>query len=151
MKKLFVLLSCYFLVHAFGSFSGKWGGDVVEIYLNGRQVHQQFMHADKSAKPLQLPSLRDNDKVEVFYSHCGTSGKGRKLVFKNDRNETVKTITFPDTENTRSRLPFLGKDIAGSKSNNLKIYYFSNELPKGCMLATLTVREGSVIAKTASL
>ncbi|RYZ50972.1 MAG: hypothetical protein EOO14_18585, partial [Chitinophagaceae bacterium] len=74
MKKLiaFCLASVFWV--ASSSFSGKWGGDSFAIYLNGKQVHQQFVYADKSVKTLSLTSANKNDKIEVLYSHCGRGG-----------------------------------------------------------------------------
>src|SRR4051812_34005539 len=84
------------------SFTTDRGGDVFEIYLNGKQVHRQFVHVDKSVKTLQFDAFNANDKIEVFYSHCGRPGTKRVLTFRNEKNELIKELKYPDTENNRS-------------------------------------------------
>ncbi|MDQ3842965.1 MAG: hypothetical protein M3342_02980, partial [Bacteroidota bacterium] len=55
-----LLLALPVLCTVLCSFSGNSGGDVFEIYLNGKQVLQQFVYMDKSAKTLQLQTSGDN-------------------------------------------------------------------------------------------
>lgn len=138
MKKYFVRLSVLVICAAFFSFSAKKGGDTIEIYLNGKQVHQQFVHNDKSTKNLHLSSFNGNDKIDVFYSHCGVTGKNRVLTLRNEKNELIKELKFADAEKKRSFMSFYQKDVAKSKFNKINLYYSSKELPEGKLLATLT-------------
>jgi len=131
----------------FFSFNTGYGGDVFEIYLNGKQVHQQFVHADKSIKTIQLSSFNENDKVEVFYSHCGYSGKDRKITLRNEKNELVKEFKFANTTSKRSLMGFNRKDVGKSIGNKLKLYYSSEELPGGLQLATINWRSSQSFAK----
>lgn len=78
-RSLFALLALPVLCVAASSFDNPRGGDTLEIYLNGKQVHQQFVHADNSTKALHLSAFTDNDKIDVMYSHCGKAGTGRVL------------------------------------------------------------------------
>lgn len=150
MKKFsisaFVLLAFSMLGSALFSFTAKKGGDVFEIYLNGKQIHQQFVHADKSTKTLQLAAVNSNDKIEVFYSHCGTTGKSRVLTIRNEKNELIKELKFADANTKRSMMSFYWKDIsnAKNKSTKLNLYYSSKEMPEGKMLAALTWSNRSV-------
>ncbi len=129
------------------SFSSNSGGDVFEIYLNGKQVHRQFVHIDNSVKTLQLQTSGDNDKIEVFYSHCGVMGKSRVLTLRNEKNGVVKELKFPDANNNRSLMGFYRRDIANNRNTGLNLYYSSKELPAGKLLATLHWNEQKVIAK----
>jgi hypothetical protein len=128
------------------SFSLNKGGDVFEIHLNGKQVHRQFVHVDNSIKTLQLQAFGDNDKIEVFYSHCGQIGTSRMLTLRNGKNEQIKKFKFPDVNNNRSLIGFSGKEIAGNRNTMMNLYYSSNELPNGKLLATFRWTDGKVIA-----
>ena len=148
MKKNFLLtLSAIVLSIAFSAFSNKRGGDVFQIYLNGKQVHQQFVHIDKSPKTIQLSSLKENDNIAVFYSHCGNSGKNRVLTIKNEKEEVVRVLKFPDAADNRSRMSFSAKDMSKIKNHKLRLYYTSQEIPDGMFLATLNWGNGQSFAK----
>ena len=150
MKKYYVFLvvfSLALLCTASFSFTGKKGGDVFEIYLNGKQMLQQFVHADKSVKTLQLTSTNENDKIEVFYSHCGVMGKSRVLTIRNEKNELVKEIRFTDVAANRSLMGFYRKDIPASKTGRMNLYYSSKELPTAKLLATISWKENRSIAR----
>jgi hypothetical protein len=95
MKKQFFMAVVLVLSTVLFSFTTHRGGDVVQIYLNGRQVHQTFVHANQSAEMFTLSALGNSDQVAVFYSHCGKPGTGRTLLFRNEKNEVVKTLSYP--------------------------------------------------------
>ena len=149
MKKYAVfsmVLSLVFLAIASFSFKDKKGGDIFEVYLNGKQMLQQFVLVDKSVKTLQLTSTSENDKIEVFYSHCGHTGKSRVLTIRNEKNELIKEIKFADVAN-RSLMGFYRKDIPKNKSGKMNLYYSSKELPTAKLLATISWKENKSIAK----
>jgi hypothetical protein len=151
MKKYGFLSTLLFalpvLCIALFSFSANKGGDVFAIYLNGKQVHRQFVHVDKSVKTLQLQSFSDDDKIEVMYSHCGQVGTKRMLSLRNEKNELVSKLKFPDVNDNQSLIGFHRKDIAKNSSTQLNVYYSSKELPDGKLLATIRWSEPKVIAK----
>jgi hypothetical protein len=148
MKKQF-LLTIAVVSTALFSFT-PYGGDVFRVYLNGRQVHQQFLHASKGSQPFQIPYLSNTDEMAVFYSHCGKTGSGRTLSFRNEKNEVVKTLHFPDASGNTSMMQFSRKDLpAGSRQ--MQLYYASKELPNGYLIATFGTSLQKTVAKTASL
>lgn len=132
---------------SFFSFSSNAGGDVFEIYLNGKQVLRQVVHIDESVKTLQLNASGDNDKIEVFYSHCGNVGKNRVLTLRNEKNELIKVLKFANVYNERSMMGFYLKDIANKKEIKLNLYYSAKELPEEKLLATILLKERKLIAK----
>ncbi len=146
MKKHVVLCFAAALCSLFLSFSTKRGGDSFAIFLNGKQVLQQFVYADKSAKTLSLGPLRDNDKIEVQYSHCGRPGKDRVITITDEKNNLLKKLEFGDGENGSSRMVFYRRDIT-AKSGTFKLFYTAKELPEGRILATIVSTEGKVVAK----
>lgn len=144
MKKNFKLLmisaAVIFLCTALVSFSGKGGGDALEIYLNGKQVLQQFLHVDNSVKTLQLTAAANSDKVDVYYSHCGVTGKNRTITVRDEKNKLLKEFMFADVKTNRSAMSFNLKDIADfqkTKITKLNLYYSSKEIPGGKLLAAI--------------
>ena len=77
------------------SFSPK-GGESFEIYLNGKLVIQQAVYVDKSVKSLQLTSTSVNDKLDIYYNHCGQTGKSRIVSIKDEKGNILKTWKFAD-------------------------------------------------------
>ena len=150
MKKYPVFFAGLLAVFALAILSfGKKGGDVFEIYLNGNQVHQQFVHMDKSTKTLHLTPLSGNDKFDVYYSHCGTSGKARVLTIRNEKNELIKELKFADAKEGKSLMSFYWRDITSQKikAEKFNLIYSSKELPEGKALATISGRGTKTLAK----
>ncbi|MBB1284425.1 hypothetical protein HRH25_08585 [Flavisolibacter sp. BT320] len=147
MKKLiaFCFASAFWI--AISSFSGKWGGDMFAIYLNGKQVHRQFVHVDQSVKTLSLVSGSEKDKIDVLYSHCGQSGKSRIITIRNENNELVKKLSFGDGTNDQSLMGFHRKELGNFKQARVNLYYSSSELPEGKLLARIVWQETSAVAK----
>ena len=129
------------------SFSAVKGGDSLEIFAGGKQLLQQFFHGDNSVKTLQLPQTTGNDKIEVFYSHCGMSGKSRVLTIKDNKDNLIKEIKFADVKAQRDAMSFSMKDIQKKGVNSLKLYYTSKEIPNGKLLAVLSVKNESLALK----
>lgn len=129
----FALLANVFLF----SFSIVPGGDVFEIYLNGHKLHQQFVHTDKGVKSLTLQPATGNDKLEVFYSHCGKAGTGRVITIRNEKNELLKEMKFIDGKAGHSLMAIYRKDIGKDLKGSMKLYYSSRELPAGSLLAVI--------------
>ena len=147
MKKYAALCFAFGFSALLFSFSPKPGGDVFEIYFNGKQVLQQFVHMNKGTQMLQLAPLGENDKIDVFYSHCGHTGTERVLSLRNGKNEVLKQLTFADDNSRRSLMSFHRKDLPAGKYANLRLYYSSKELPNGRLLATIQWRENKAMAK----
>jgi hypothetical protein len=148
MKKLLALCFALGLCTTLLSFSSKRGGDIIEIYFNGKQVLQQFVHLNKGPQTLQLRSLAPNDRIDVLYSHCGQTGTNRVLAIRNEKNELIKELKFANNNSKRFLMSFSGKDIPKNKAGQkMKLYYSSKELPEGKMLAVVTWSENKVLAK----
>ena len=124
------------------------GGDHFEVYVNDKMIHQQFEYKKENSKTLNLEGLRAQDKVGIYYSHCGNTGKGRSITLRNGDNKVLKTWTFADATG-KSVMHLEGKDILGlqKSSPKLRIYYASRELPNGKLIAA--IEKGG--EKTASL
>ena len=124
------------------------GGDSYKIYLNKKLVTEQFVsRASSGSLNLNLGKANYNDEITVYYSHCGTVGKGRSIVVKDSKDNVLKEWKFSDSKDgSASVMTIRVKDILAFKKNNsdasLKLYYFSAQyLPQGRLLTSITLSE----------
>lgn len=116
------------------------GGDHYEVYLNKKLVFTQVVSQPGTLKSLVLDERNVNDKVEVFYSHCGKLGTKRVITIR-DGNNVLKQWRF---SNEAGKFMSVGaKDILAfqNKKNDRKIdlYYSSEQLPDGRLLASIVL------------
>lgn len=154
MKKRFFLTPVFFLLAALvalvsSSFTSKSGGDVLELYRNGKLVLQQFMYGDKTVKKIQFDDLQTSDKLEVKYLHCGTVGKSRTLTLKDASNKLVKEWRFPDTGDKRSGMALTGKDLlsAGQSTGGMQLFYEAKEMEAPQLLVNLGWQKSQAVAQ----
>ncbi len=130
--------------------SGIAGGDHYEIYLNKKLLLKQFVGQSSSTRlNLPLDKVNDKDLLSVYYSHCGQTGKGRRIQVKNGENHILKEWKFADAKGADVYMSIWIKDIMTLKKNHpnadLNLYYFaSDHLPRGRMLASIA-QEGKNI------
>ncbi len=132
------------------SFSSKRGGDSFEIWLNGKRVLQQYVHVAKGVQTLYFAQTSDNDKLDIFYSHCGQTGKSRYITVKDEKNRPLKVWKFTDADGSNAAMSFKLKDILSlkkSKTDKLNLFYSSRELPDGRLLATIDSGNDTGIAR----
>ena len=144
---LFTAASVLMIGAALISFTSNKGGDWLEISAGGKQILQQFFHSDKSVKTLQLNQVVADDKIEVFYSHCGVTGKARVLTVKDNKDNVLKNFKFADVKSGRDNMSFRLKDVQKKGINSLKLYYTSKEMPEGKLLAVLAVKNESLASR----
>lgn len=145
-KKITGFTSLVALSLMFLSFSSRPGGDSYEIYLNKKLVMQQYVAALKGSKQIALNEGNYNDDIDVYYSHCGVLGKERSIMIKDAGNKVIKTWQFANASGNNKGMNIKAKDIlALQKTNggNLQLYYASQELPGGRLLASI-VKENPV-------
>ena len=132
------------------SFSPKAGGDSFEIVLNGKRVLQQFVYASKGVQTIQLTQTSDNDKLDIYYSHCGQVGKNRYITIKNEKDQPIKVWKLADAADKNGAMSFKLKDILSlrkNKTDKLNLFYSSSELPAGRTLATIAGEETGIARK----
>lgn len=118
------------------------GGDSYTIYLNDKLILKQYVGQTKSGIiPLVLENAKASDNMVVFYSHCGTTGKGRSIAIKNESNKTLKEWKFEDAS-ASGGMTIPVKEILDLEKSNAKntltMYYYSSQLlPGGRMLASI--------------
>ena len=150
-SKLIVAKSLLILICAtLFSFSSKRGGDSFEIVLNGKRVLQQFVYASKGVQTIQLTQTSDNDKLDIYYSHCGQVGKNRYITIKNEKDQPIKVWKFADAVDKNGAMSFKLKDVLSlrkNKTDKLNLFYNSSELPAGRTLATIAGEETGLARK----
>jgi hypothetical protein len=132
------------------SFTSKFGADSFEIWLNGKRVLQQYVHVAKGVQTLQLTQASDNDKLDIYYSHCGQTGKNRYITIKDEKDRPLKAWKFADANGSNKAMSFKLKDILSLKKNKdskLNVFYSSQELPDGRLLAIIGAGNESGIAR----
>ena len=131
------------------SFSNNRGGDSFEIWLNGKMMLQQFVHVSSAVQTLRLNAVSPNDKLDIYYRHCGQVGSDRYITIKDENDRPLKVWKFADSNGNNPVMSIKLKDIAvlkKGKDSKLSIFYSSKELPKGKVLATLAVTNEASIA-----
>jgi len=131
------------------SFSARKGGDSFEIYVNGKLVVQQYVAVAKGTQDLVLGNSYSNDKIDVYYSHCGKIGTERTLSIKDAQNHLLKQWKFADAA-TKSPMSCQIKDILSlqkNKNGKLSLYYSSKELPAGRLLVAIDDANGATAGR----
>jgi hypothetical protein len=131
------------------SFSNNRGGDSFEIWLNGKMMLQQFVHVSSAVQTLHLNAASVNDKLDIYYRHCGQVGTNRYITVKDQGDRSLKVWKFADSNGNNPAMSIKLKDISGLKKRKdsmLNIVYSSSELPKGKVLATLDVSKETSVA-----
>ena len=141
--KIFKRLAGFAICAVLFSFSSApGGGEGFEIYLNNKVVLQQFGSNMNTVKTLKLDQASANDEISVRYHHCGRVGKNRIITIKDEQDKVLKQWKFSDVSDAADRMTCKVKDIVSlkiGKSNTLKLYYSSSELPKERQLASINV------------
>jgi hypothetical protein len=126
-------------ITCFQSFSGNYGGDYYKVLLNGRLVAEQYLTKPVALKALSLNTANQNDKLTVFYSHCGKTGTSRSISLKNENGKILKEWKFNDSQSQEMQLS-VGEVLgASSKHNSVTLCYASKEIPAGKQLITLNL------------
>ena len=55
------------------------GTDSYRIYLNNKLILQQYVSRSLDLKSLPLSEANANDKLVIYYNHCGATGRSRSI------------------------------------------------------------------------
>ena len=80
-------------------------GDHYKAFLNNKLVTEQFLTQPVSIKTLSLSVSNSSDKLKVYFSHCGTAGKGRTVSVRNAVGAILKEWKFADSKTIDVQLP----------------------------------------------
>lgn len=132
------------------SFSGSWGGDSYQVYVNNKLVLEQYVHGQKGVKTVALQPANKNDQVSIYYSHCGKTGQSRTLTLRDGKNKVLKEWTFQDAgvNGTKSGMTCKATEILEVKNtaglDRLNLYYTSKEMPEGKLLVYLITAKDNI-------
>ncbi|KIC95355.1 hypothetical protein [Flavihumibacter solisilvae] len=133
------------------SFSYRLGSDHFTISINGTKLIEQYVATKSPAKVIYLDKYNAEDKVSIYYSHCGKIGSSRTVLLKDSRNNTLKEWSFSDSQK-EAEMTFKMKDIMtvqhANKSARLSLYYKAGELDKAMLLAGINSSQASTASVT---
>lgn len=145
---IFRFLGLSLLLVSFFAFRPVPGGDVYQIFLNDKLLLKQLVIEPIDLRTLSLEKAKPTDKLVVYYSHCGTVGKGRAIKIQNSKGEIVKQWQFPDSEDGAMVIPVKELIQLKTAGGDLRMTYSSREIPKGRMLTSLRTTSANTVAKT---
>lgn len=129
------------------SFSSFPGGDKFEIYINNKLILEQYVAMKTGPKFLTLHASNYNDKIEVFYSHCGKTGTDRKIVIRDANNKIIRKWEFANATNGNNIMSWKVREIMDLQNRkdhqDLRLFYQSNEIPQERLLATIVMANRS--------
>ena len=144
-------LLLFALFAALTSFSGKFGGDSYQVYVNGKLILEEYVHNQKGVKTIALQKANANDQVSIVYSHCGAPGKARTITVRDGKNNILKQWLFDDAKTNGAKpakMTCKAKEILdvqmSSKLDRVNLYYSSKELPEGKLLAYIISAKDNV-------
>jgi hypothetical protein len=88
---------------------------------------------------MSLNATNQNDRLTVYYSHCGQPGKNRSIELKNENGKVLKEWKFADSKSLEMPLPVKEVLQTSAKLNTVSVYYISKEIPAGRLLINLNL------------
>ena len=135
------------LITVTGTLSARDGGESFEIYLNNKLLVRQHVSQSFNFQNLNLTAANANDKLVIYYNHCGIPGKSRTIAIQDAAGNVLKTYTFGDAASTKEGMTIPVKELLAlekqSKGVQLAIHYKAKELPKGLTLTSLKLADKS--------
>jgi len=141
--KLFTLITLCFITF---SFTTKLGLDSYEIYLNSKLLAKHHVNEPLSSRTLKLNEAKGTDQLRIKYTHCHGNGvgTGRSISIKDEMGNTLKKWEFADVADSNLSMTLSVKELLQLEKKNghkhLSLHYIARELPKGEMLAALSIK-----------
>lgn len=131
-----------FISIVLSSFSAVPGGDSFRIYVNNKLVIQEHLYGRKETARLVVNQESD-EQVSVEFNNCGKINTARKLIIKDGENKIVKKWDFADSPDLKNQMSFKVREISAlsEKTVNLNLYYVSNEVSNGQLLASINLTQ----------
>lgn len=133
------------------SFTANRGGEGFQVYVDNKMVLEQFGKQLDNVHTLTLDRGNFNSQLSIRYYHCGKSGTNREITIRDSENRVLRNWKFADGNTASMTFPEssmacrVSDILAIQKTGNgkLGLYYTSNELPKGRLLAWLSINTGN--------
>lgn len=133
------------LVMVAGTLTARDGGESFEIYLNNTLLVRQHVSQSFSLQDLSLKETNTNDKLVIYYNHCGKPGKARTIAITDAAGNVLKKWTFGDAATAKEGMTIPVKELLAlqqkHKGSKLAIHYKATELPKGLTLTGVKFTE----------
>jgi hypothetical protein len=119
------------------------GVDRYEVYLNDKLLLKEYAMKDISLKSLQLEKAKPSDQLVIYYTHCqgNTAGTGRTISVKDAKGQAIKQWKFDNPSGGKAGMVISVKELQQLEKDhgesNLTMYYASEQLPGGQLLAAL--------------
>lgn len=136
-----ILMAGAFLLQ---SFSDKPGGDYYKIMLNDRLVAEQYLTQPKELPPLKLNAANSNDRLTIYFSHCGVPGTTRSLRLKDETGKLLKEWTFGNSKSIAIQLEVKNLLTVSGTKGACTLFYSSKEMPSGQLLTKLQFTKPAV-------
>jgi len=120
------------------------GVDSYRIYLNNKLILQQYVGRPLDLESLPLSAANSNDKLVIYYNHCGAIGKGRSISIKDEKGVVLKEWKFADAASsdpkTDAGMTIPVKEILAlqEKGRGLAMYYSAQGRPEGLLLTRVS-------------
>ena len=129
------------LVSVTAPLAARDGGEMFEIYLNGKLLVRQYNPQSFTLQSLNLTEANVNDKLVIYYNHCGHPGKSRTIAIVDKAGNVLKKYNFGDGNSVQDGMSIPVKEFLALEKNNqgmqLAIHYTAKELPKGLTLSAV--------------
>ena len=125
------------------AYTPKLGLDSYEIYLNDKLIMKQFVNHPLNLRTLRLENASPQDELWVKYTHCTNKGAGsdRSIVLSDDKGHQLTEWKFANSGAGNKPMKVSVGELLRMekehKDHQISLYYKSNELPKGELLAHL--------------
>lgn len=136
------LIMLSIVLFSFKAAEAIFGGEGFEVYLNNKLILQQYGKEINTVKTVQLDQSASSGELAIRYYHCGQPGKARVVTIKDDQNVVLKQWKFGDAKDASAKVCCNVKDILAlpklKTGKKVNLYYSSEQLPNGRLLAVLT-------------
>jgi hypothetical protein len=142
-----VMLCVVLFSFSFKTAESIFGGEGFEVYLNNKVILQQYGNDMNTTKIIRFDQAAGNGELAIRYYHCGQPGKGRVVTIKDEHNVVLKEWKFGDAKDASAKVSCNMKDIFAlprlKDGKKVNLYYSSDQLPNGRLLAILTTANKS--------
>lgn len=125
-----------------------YGADSYRIYLNNKLILQQYVSRSLDLRNLPLSEANANDKLVIYYNHCGATGRSRSIAVKDENGVVLKEWKFQDAPVKEGGMNIPAGDdgmtipvkeilALQAKNQGLSLFYSSQQLPAGHMLTRI--------------
>ena len=142
-KNIFKLIAGLVLCSFLFSFSPV-GGEGFTVHLNNKLLVEHYFTAKSVTPVLTLDRASVNGELAIYYNECGQIGKHRSLTIKDEKGLVLKEWSYTDATKEHTPMYAKVKDILALKhksSGALKLFYFSQRVSDGRLLATITIAD----------